>query len=89
MLEALSTSGLDLASWPPRNMLSRNVPERVAAAAKQMKAKPRKVKALKVKQTTLVRKALKVKKKTEFILLHVSYAFYGRSYFQHKSTCFP
>ena len=71
MLEALSTSGLDLASWPPRNMLSRKVPECVAAAAKQMKAKPRKVKtvrkALKVKQTTLVRKALKVKK-TKFIL---------------------
>ena len=55
----------------PGTMLSRKVPECVAVAAKQMKAKPRKVKtvrkALKVKQTTLVRKALKVKK-TEFIL---------------------
>ena len=54
-------------------MLSRKVPECVAAAAKQMKAKPRKVKTVQarkasnVKKTTLVRKALKVKK-TKFIL---------------------
>ena len=71
MLEALSKSSLDLATWPPMHMLSRKDLECVAVAAKQMKAKPRKVKtvrkALKVKQTTLVRKALK-DKKTEFIL---------------------
>ena len=72
MLEALSTSGLGLASWPPRNMLSRKVPGCVAAVAKQMKAKPRKVKTVQarkasnVKKTTWVRKALTVKK-TKFI----------------------
>ena len=55
MLEALSKSGLDLATWPPRHMLSRKVPECVAVAANQMKAKPRNVK------TGQVRKALNAK----------------------------
>ena len=63
MLEALSKSGLDLATWPPRHMLSRKVPECVAVAANQMKAKPRKVKT----KTKLVWESLNVKK-TQFIL---------------------